>query len=51
MGYREPSLIVNTNNIGDVKTGMRIEFKALGTVVNPKLVNIETQDFIKINKT
>lgn len=51
MGYREPSLIVNTNNIGDVKTGTRIEFKALGTVVNPKLVNIETQDFIKINKT
>lgn len=51
MGYREPSLIVNTNNIGDVKTGMRIEFKALGTVVNPKLVNVETQDFIKINKT
>lgn len=51
MGYREPSLIVNTNNIGDIKTGMRIEFKALGTVVNPKLVNVETQDFIKINKT
>lgn len=51
IGYREPSLIVNTNNIGDVKTGMRIEFKAIGTVVNPELVNIETQDFIKINKT
>lgn len=51
IGYREPSLIVNTNNIGDVKTGMRIEFKALGTVVNPELVNIESQDFIKINKT
>lgn len=51
MGYREPSLIVNTNNIGDVKTGMRIEFKAIGTVVNPELINIETQDFIKINKT
>lgn len=51
MGYREPSLIVNTNNIGDVKTGMRIEFKALGTVVNPELINIESQDYIKINKT
>lgn len=51
VGYREPSLIVNTNNIGDVKTGMRIEFKALSTVVNPELINIETQDYIKINKT
>ena len=29
MGYRQPSLIVNVNNIGDVPTGMRIEFFSL----------------------
>ncbi len=51
MGYREPSLIANVNNIGDIQTGMRIEFKALGTLVNPKLINVETQEYIKINKT
>lgn len=51
IGYREPSLIANVNNIGDIKTGMRIEFKALSAVVNPQLINIETQDYIKINKT
>ncbi|PBH84478.1 hypothetical protein BGU59_09845 [Clostridioides difficile] len=51
MGYREPSLIVNTKNMGDVKCGMKILFKAKGTLVNPQLVNIETQDFVKINKT
>lgn len=51
MGYREPSLIANVNNLGDIQTGIRIEFKALGTLVNPKLINVDTQDFIKINKT
>ena len=51
IGYREPSLIANVNNIGDIKTGMRIEFKALSAVINPQLINIETQDYIKINKT
>lgn len=51
MGYREPSLIVNVNNKGQVKSGMRIEFRAKGTVVNPSLFNVHTREFIKINKT
>jgi len=50
-GYRAPSLIVNTNNTGDVECGIRIEFKALATVTNPSLLNINTGEFIKINKT
>ena len=49
-GYRAPSLIVNTNNAGDVECGIRIEFKALATLTNPSLLNVNTGEFIKINK-
>ncbi len=51
MGVKEPSLIANINNTGDVSTGMIIEFRALGTVKNPSLFNINTREFIKINTT
>ena len=51
MGFREPSLIVNIENPGDVACGMEIRFKALATVVNPLLFNVNTREFIKINKT
>lgn len=50
MGYREPSLIVNILNKGDVATGMRIQIKALATVVNPSLLNVNTREFFKINR-
>lgn len=49
IGYRQPSLIVNVNNSGDVKSGLRIEFRAQGEVVNPLLLNVNTQEFIKLN--
>lgn len=51
IGYRQPSLIVNVYNSGDVKAGIRIEFRAVGEVENPSLLNIITQDFIKLNMT
>ncbi len=51
LGYREPSLIANINNKGDVPCGMKIQFKALATVVNPSLFNINTREYFKINKT
>ncbi|MBU5487028.1 phage tail family protein [Clostridium sp. MSJ-8] len=51
MGVKEPSLIANINNTGDVETGMIIEFRALGSVKNPSLFNINTREFIKINTT
>ena len=51
MGYRQPSTIVNVINQGDVECGLRVEFKALATVVNPSLTNINTGEYIKINKT
>lgn len=51
LGYREPSVIVNVYNEGDVKSGMRIEFRAIGTVVNPVLLNVNTQEYIKLINT
>ncbi|MCD3217840.1 phage tail family protein [Clostridium botulinum C] len=50
MGHREPSLIVNIENNGNVACGMRIEFRARATLENPSLFNINTREFIKINK-
>lgn len=49
IGYRQPSLIVNVYNSGDVKAGIRIAFRALGAVTNPQLLNVDTQEFIKLN--
>lgn len=51
IGYKEPSLIVNIENNGDVPCGIKLDFKAIGTVVRPSLFNINTREFIKINKT
>lgn len=51
MGHREPSLIVNVKNNGDVETGMRIVFKATGTLTNPSLFNVNTREFIKLKTT
>jgi len=51
IGHREPSLIVNVLNEGDIECGLKIEFKALATVTNPSIINVDTQEFIKINKT
>ncbi len=50
-GKRMPSLIISIVNDGSVSTGMRIVFKANGTVVNPSLINVTTQEEFIINKT
>lgn len=50
-GKRTASLIVKIFNQGSVSIGMRIVFKANGTVVNPKLINVNTQEEFLINKT
>lgn len=52
VGYREPSLIKVVINKGDVKTGVQIEFRALGEVTNPMVVNVnELSEFVKLNTT
>lgn len=50
-GYREESVIVDCYNAGDVSTGMRIKFMALGILTNPILLNVNTGEFIQINRT
>ena len=50
-GHRVSNLICNIFNDGDVETGMRIQLKALATVVNPSVLNIYTKEFIKIIQT
>lgn len=49
-GKRMASLITNLINNGSVSVGMKIVFKANGTVVNPRLININTQEEFTINK-
>ena len=46
--YRSPSTIVNIPNMGDVETGMLVEFRALGSTSNPSLVNINTQETLSL---
>lgn len=49
MGYRSPSLIVNAFNDGQESTGMLIRFRALGTLTNPSLFNVNTREELKVN--
>lgn len=51
MGIRSPSLIVNVLNDGQVPIGMNIKFRALGTVKNPSLFNVNTREWFKLNRT
>ena len=50
-GERTDSLIVSVFNNGALPSGMRIIFKANGAVVNPKLINVNTQQTFVLNKT
>ncbi len=49
-GLRQPSLIVAVHNSGSVGVGMKIVFKALGTLSGPMLINVDTQKYFKVNK-
>lgn len=50
-GLRQPSLIVAINNSGAVDVGMKIVFKAIGTLHGPTLIDVNTQKYFKVNKT
>ena len=47
-GTVHPSEAINIFNPGDISIGMRIRYVANGTVVNPKLVNTQTLQFIEL---
>ncbi len=51
VGYRQPSVIVNVYNGGDVESGIRAEMSAVDTVVNPKILNVATDEFIRFKLT
>ncbi|MBM7682688.1 hypothetical protein JOD43_002867 [Pullulanibacillus pueri] len=50
-GMRQPSQIITVENIGDVSCGCEIVFRALGTVSNPELLNIDTGEYIRLLTT
>lgn len=50
-GVRQPSLIVAITNSGAVSIGMKVVFKANGTLSNPSIINVNTQKYFKVNKT
>jgi hypothetical protein len=49
LGIRQPSQIITIDNEGDVPCGCEIIFKALGSVTNPELINLDSSEFIRIN--
>lgn len=50
-GMRQPSQIITVDNIGDVSCGCEIVFRALGTVTNPELLNMDTGEYIRLLTT
>lgn len=50
-GARQPSQIIALDNIGDVPCGCEIIFRALGTVTNPELLHMDTNEFVRILTT
>lgn len=50
-GKRTESLIIDVVNRGSVAVGMKIVFRSNGTVVNPRLINVNTQEELVITKT
>lgn len=50
-GHRETNVIVDVINAGHVATGMTIQFRAIGELTNPYLLNVNTREFIKVNYT
>ncbi len=51
LGHRLSNLIVNCYNPGDIEIGMRVEFTALATVQSPSILNINTREIIKVNRS
>jgi hypothetical protein len=50
-GTRQPSQIITVDNVGDVSCGCQIVFKALVTVTNPELMNVDTGEVLRMNTT
>lgn len=51
MGYREPNNVVNVFNDSDTASPLRIQFKAIGSVVNPYIEVVDTGRIVKVEAT
>lgn len=51
IGHRVSTLIANCFNDRDAECSIRVEFKALASVVNPSILNVYTQEYIKVKRT
>lgn len=51
MGLRSPSTIATITNTGTLPCGFIITFQASGTVKNPKIIDINTQEYIRLSHT
>lgn len=51
MGLRSPSTIATIINTGTLPCGFIITFQASGTVENPKIIDINTQEYIRLSHT
>lgn len=51
LSIRTISYITNIYNQGDVDTPIKVKLKAVGTVINPIIENLNTGEFIRIKRT
>ncbi len=50
-GVANPSAFINCINNGEVESYYKLEFRSKTTTVNPSIINVETQEFLKLNTT
>lgn len=50
IGHKSPSLIVDVFNGGDVSCAALVQFIASGPVTNPSILNVNTGEYIKVNR-
>ena len=51
LSIRTISFITNIYNQGDVDTPIKVKLKAVGTVINPIIENLDTGEFIRVKRT
>lgn len=48
-GIENPSAFINAYNDGQIDTYYKLEFQTKTTTINPGIINVNTQEFLKIN--
>ena len=50
-GEKNQNAFMTCNNDGDVEAFYKLEFRSLSETTNPYIINVETQEFLKLNTT